>query len=142
MAQTIDRGALDRLIALGRARGALTADDLQAALPVDHMDVDALVLVMLELEAADVSVEPEAFGPPRDRPMPGSVILPEPPPGMPPPIPPTGGTGATAVAAEPMSSLAAAPAKRDLDASRDVTRAVALAGLVTLLVLGAVLVML
>ncbi|TXN55388.1 hypothetical protein FV228_26850, partial [Methylobacterium sp. WL18] len=91
MTQTIDRGTLDRLIALGRARGALTADDLQAALPIDRMDVDALVLVMLELEAAGVSVEPEAFGPPVDRAIPGSAILPGQQPGTPPPALPAGG---------------------------------------------------
>lgn len=65
MTQALDRGTLDRLVALGRDRGLLTADDLRAALPVERMDVDALVLVMLELEAAGVSVEPEAFGPRR-----------------------------------------------------------------------------
>lgn len=63
MAGTIDRATLDRLIALGRQRGELTASELQAALPVEALDVDALVLVMLELEAAGVSVEPDAFGP-------------------------------------------------------------------------------
>ncbi len=76
MSQTIDRGTLDRLIALGRDRGELSADDLRAALPVERMDVDALVLVMLELEAAGVSVEPEAFGPPEDRPIPTALTLP------------------------------------------------------------------
>ncbi len=63
MAAPIDRATLDRLIALGRQRGELTASELQAALPVEALDVDALVLVMLELEAAGVSVEPDAFGP-------------------------------------------------------------------------------
>ncbi|MCJ2056829.1 RNA polymerase sigma factor region1.1 domain-containing protein [Methylobacterium sp. J-048] len=142
MAQTIDRGTLDRLIALGRARGELTADDLQAALPVERMDVDALVLVMLELDAAGVSVEPEAFGPPVDRPVPGSVTLPVQRSGTPPPVLPTGGTGAPAVAAEAGPIRPAASPERDPDGSREVTRAVALAGLVTLLVLGAVLLML
>ena len=137
MSQTIDRGTLDRLIALGRARGALSADDLQAALPVDRMEVDALVLVMLELDAAGVSVEPDAFGPHRDRPIPGSPTLPEQNPGMP-PVLPVGGTGAPAIAAEPAPIPAAAPPGRDPDADRAVTRAVALAGLVTLLILGAV----
>lgn len=142
MAQTIDRGTLDRLIALGRARGELTAGDLQAALPVDHMDVDALVLVMLELEAAGVSVEPEAFGPPIDRPLPGALTLPEAGPGAPPPILPSGGTGAPAAAAERRPGPAAAPPEGDPDGSRAVTRAVALAGLATVLILGAVLLML
>jgi len=42
MAGTIDRATLDRLIALGRERGELTASELQAALPVEALDVDAL----------------------------------------------------------------------------------------------------
>ncbi|MCJ2123837.1 RNA polymerase sigma factor region1.1 domain-containing protein [Methylobacterium sp. J-077] len=142
MAQTIDRGTLDRLIALGRARGELSAQDLEAALPVDRMDVDALVLVMLELDAAGVSVEPEAFGPPVDRPIPGSLTLPEQRPGTLPPAPPAAGTGAPAVPAEPAPHRPATPPEQDPDGSRDVTRAVALAGLATLLVLGAVLLML
>ena len=78
MSQTIDRGTLDRLIALGRARGGLSADDLRAALPVEQMDVDALVLVMRELETAGVSVEPDAFGPPVERPVAPSLVLPAP----------------------------------------------------------------
>ncbi|KNY19686.1 RNA polymerase sigma factor region1.1 domain-containing protein [Methylobacterium sp. ARG-1] len=141
MAQTIDRGTLDRLIALGRARGELTAGDLQAALPVDYMDVDTLVLVMLELEAAGVSVEPEAFGPPIDRPLPGALTLPEAGPGVLPPILPTGGTGAPAAAAE-RGPGPAAPPEGDPDGNRAVTRAVVLAGLATVLILGAVLLML
>ena len=40
------------------------------------MDVDALVLVMLEPEAAGIGVEPEAFGPRADRPVP---LAPDPP---------------------------------------------------------------
>ncbi|MEE7488023.1 hypothetical protein MOF7_24390 [Methylobacterium oryzae] len=86
MTQGLDRGTLDRLVALGQARGTLTADDLRAALPVERMDVDALVLVMLELEAAGVSVEPEAFDPPTDRPVPVSITLPNPRPGAAPPV--------------------------------------------------------
>ncbi|MCX4198667.1 RNA polymerase sigma factor region1.1 domain-containing protein [Methylobacterium organophilum] len=87
MTQVLDRGTLDRLVALGRDRGLLTADDLRAALPVERMDVDALVLVMLELEAAGVSVEPEAFAPPTDRPVPAAVTLPAPGSGRAPPGP-------------------------------------------------------
>lgn len=67
MTTPIDRATLDRLIALGRERGELTADDLQRVLPIDTMDVDALVLVMLELDAAGVGVEPDAFGPRGER---------------------------------------------------------------------------
>ncbi|MDP4005667.1 RNA polymerase sigma factor region1.1 domain-containing protein [Methylobacterium sp. NEAU K] len=143
MSQMIDRGTLDRLIALGRARGELTAVDLQAALPVDRMEVDALVLVMLELEAAGVSVEPEAFGPPADRRVPGALTLPEPSPGSPPPIRPAGEAGAPAFAAsDPAGIRPKAAPERDPEDRAGVTRAVALAGLATLLVLGAVLLML
>lgn len=76
MAGTIDRATLDRLITLGRERGELTAEEFQAALPVDSMDVDALVLVMLELEAAGVSVEPDVLDPRADRPLPAAPELP------------------------------------------------------------------
>jgi hypothetical protein len=82
MAGTIDRATLDRLIALGRERGELTASQFQAALPVEALDVDALVLVMLELEAAGVSVEPDAFGPRADTDAAPRLVLttPEPDP--------------------------------------------------------------
>ena len=78
MSTPIDRATLDRLIALGRERGELTADDLQRVLPIDAMDVDALVLVMLELDAAGVSVEPDAFGPRGERPVTAVPDLPVP----------------------------------------------------------------
>lgn len=86
MGGTIDRGTLDRLIALGRERGELTAEALQAALPVDTMDVDALDLVMLELEAAGISVEPDVLGPRADRPLPAAPELPPVDGGVSPPI--------------------------------------------------------
>ncbi|MFF8803338.1 MULTISPECIES: Rha family transcriptional regulator [unclassified Methylobacterium] len=44
--------------------------EFQASLSVESMDVDALVLMMLELEAAGISVEPKAFGPRAARPVP------------------------------------------------------------------------
>ncbi len=78
MSTPIDRATLDRLIAIGRERGELTADDLQRVLPIDTMDVDALVLVMLELDAAGVSVEPDAFGPRGERPVTAVPDLPAP----------------------------------------------------------------
>lgn len=76
MTSMIDRGTLDRMIALGRERGELTAEEFQAALPVESMDVDALVLMMLELEAAGISVESKVFGPRADRPVPLAPELP------------------------------------------------------------------
>lgn len=142
MAQTLDRGTLDRLIAVGRTRGALTADDLRAALPVERMDVDALVLVMLELEAAGVSVEPEAFGPPTDRPVPVPVTLPASPPGAAAPVRPADtGHGAVSAATPPAPLRPPVPGPAP-DNPTDAGRAVLLAGLATVLVLGAAVLML
>ncbi|MDH3032396.1 RNA polymerase sigma factor region1.1 domain-containing protein [Methylobacterium fujisawaense] len=140
MTQGLDRGTLDRLIALGRSRGAITADDLHTALPVERMDVDALVLVMLELEAAGVSVEPEAVGPPANRPVSTAVELPAPKPGTPPDRATEPGYGAAAFAAP--RSAAAAPPEPIPDDRADASRAVILAGLTTVLILGTVLLML
>ena len=138
MSQTIDRGTLDRLIALGRARGGLSADDLRVALPVEQMDVDALVLVMLELETAGVSVEPDAFGPPVERPVAPSLVLPAPESEPAPPVRPADGGAATAPAANrpaaPMVPPLAGP-----DDRAGINRAVMLAAAATLLLLGAVL---
>lgn len=140
MSQTIDRATLDRLIARGRDRGELSAEDLRAALPVERMDVDDLVLVMLELEAAGISVEPEAFGPPADKPLTTGLTLPARDPG---PVPAVrAGEGADAAAAPTASGSRATPPQTDPDEGAGVNRAVALAGLATLLVLGAVLVLL
>lgn len=139
MTQVLDRGTLDRLVALGRDRGLLTADDLRAALPVERMDVDALVLVMLELEAAGVSVEPEAFGPPTDRPVPASVTLPAPGSGTPPVRAAEAGPDAAFAAPASAAPAAAEPIPDD---GADAGRAVLLAGLATVLILGAVLLML
>ncbi|MGU3452143.1 RNA polymerase sigma factor region1.1 domain-containing protein [Methylobacterium sp. 391_Methyba4] len=140
MTQGLDRGTLDRLIALGRSRGAITADDLRTALPVERMDVDALVLVMLELEAAGVSVEPEAVGPPANRPVSTAVELPAPKLGTPPDRATEAGYGAATFAAP--GSAAAAPPEPIPDDRADASRAVILAGLATVLILGAVLLML
>ena len=137
MAGTIDRATLDRLIALGRARGEITASELQAALPVDALDVDALVLVMLELEEAGISVEPDAFGPRTETgPLP-RLTLPRPEPGVP-------QATATAESESPSRETAppTAPAQvRTGEAEgEDVTRMVLLAGLAVVLILGLVLV--
>lgn len=142
MSETIDRGTLDRLIALGRNRGELSADELRAALPVERMEVDDLVLVMLELEAAGISVEPEAFGPPADRPVSTALTLPARDPGAPSPVRRTEGTGTAASGMrDPAPVQAAGPAQAPDDAD-GATRAVVLAGLATLLILGAVLLIL
>lgn len=139
MSQTIDRGTLDRLIALGRDRGELSAEDLRAALPVERMEVDDLVLVMLELEDAGISVEPEAFGPPADKPLTTTLTLPPLDPGPIPPVRASEGADAAAFAAPSGSPQVPPPQADPDDDGAGVNRAVALAGLVTLLVLGAVL---
>lgn len=141
MSETIDRGTLDRLITRGRNRGELSAEDLRAALPVERMDVDDLVLVMLELEAAGISVEPEAFGPPTDKPLTTAVTLPVRDPGSVPPVRAAEGADAV-VSAAASGSRPAPPPQADPDDGAGVNRAVALAGLATLLVLGTVLLLL
>ncbi|MCJ2101284.1 RNA polymerase sigma factor region1.1 domain-containing protein [Methylobacterium sp. E-046] len=139
MSQTIDRGTLDRLIALGRARGGLSADDLRAALPVEQMDVDALVLVMLELETAGVSVEPDAFGPPVERPVAPSLVLPAPESEPAPPVRPADGGGAVTAPAAKRPAAPMVPPLAGPDDRAGVNRAVMLAAAATLLLLGAVL---
>ncbi|MEL6064622.1 MULTISPECIES: RNA polymerase sigma factor region1.1 domain-containing protein [unclassified Methylobacterium] len=141
MSQTIDRGTLDRLIARGRDRGELSAEELRDALPVERMDVDDLVLVMLELEAAGISVEPDVFGPPADKPPTTALTLPARDPGPVPPVRAAEGADAAA-STTTAGSHAIPPPQADPDDGAGVNRAVALAGLATLLVLGAVLLLL
>ena len=142
MAGTIDRGTLDRLVALGRSRGDLTAGDLRAALPIDDMDVNALVLVMLELDAAGVSVEPEALGPRQDRPGPSAPELPAPPPVAPQGAGTIGDGRAAAVAAPaPPGTAGVRIAPGGATGEDAVGRVVLLSGLVVLLVLGSLLVL-
>ena len=143
MSQTIDRGTLDRLIALGHAQGELSVDDLRAALPVEHMDVDALVLVMLELEAAGVSVEPDAFGPPVERPVTVPPALPAREAGAAHPARHADSAGAAARPAADQRTAAPDPLLGTNPEDRaGVNRAVALAGAATLLLLGVLLLML
>ncbi|GJD93192.1 RNA polymerase sigma factor region1.1 domain-containing protein [Methylobacterium iners] len=140
MASTIDRGTLDRLIVLGGERGELTAAELQAVLPVDSMDVDALVLVMLELEAAGISVEPEVFGPRAHEPV---SFAPE--------LPPVASDAVEPVAraaeggpmmARPVADIATAPAATVTSRERtDVNRIVLISGLATFLILAILLVL-
>lgn len=138
MSHAIDRATLDRLITLGRERGQLTADDLQRALPVDTMDVDALVLVMLELDAAGVGVEPDAFGPRGERPALPGPDLPAPAPGAAAsaPVP----VGAPEAAGGVVGAGAEAPAASARPtAAEPVDRIVLLSGLAAFLVLAGVL---
>jgi hypothetical protein len=86
-----------------------------------------------------VSVEPEAFGPPTDRPVPASVTLPAPGSGTPPVRAAEAGPGAAFAAPASAAPAAAEPIPDD---GADAGRAVLLAGLATVLILGAVLLML
>jgi hypothetical protein len=56
----IDSGTLARLVALGRAKGHLTNQDLETALPIDTMDAEDIALVVVHLEDAGVAVELDA----------------------------------------------------------------------------------
>ncbi|MCJ2023426.1 RNA polymerase sigma factor region1.1 domain-containing protein [Methylobacterium sp. J-067] len=136
MAAPIDRATLDRLIALGRQRGELTASELQAALPVEALDVDALVLVMLELEAAGVSVEPDAFGPRGETVAAPRFTLAAPDPDPPPALASAGRGDGPAAGAEPPP--APGPGRAD-PGDEDVGRVVLFAGLAVVLVIGAIL---
>lgn len=53
----IDSDTLARLVALGRRKGHLTNQDLEAALPVDIMSPEDIALVVVHLEEAGVSVD-------------------------------------------------------------------------------------
>ncbi|MBB2962637.1 RNA polymerase sigma factor region1.1 domain-containing protein [Methylobacterium sp. R2-1] len=137
---TIDRATLDRLIVLGRERGELTAEELQAALPVDSLDVDALVLVILELEAAGVSVEPDVLGPRVDRPLPATPELPPGAAGLSSPIV-TAAEGEL-TASRPAAKVTQAPVGDGASGERTgIDQIVLLSGLVAFLILTVVLVL-
>jgi len=53
----LDRRTLDDLVALGRAKGHLTTDDLQAALPTQAMAAEDIALIVVHLEDAGIAVE-------------------------------------------------------------------------------------
>ncbi len=86
----IDSSTLARLVALGRAKGRLTLEDLKAALPVDTMDAEDIAPVVVHLEDAGVPVELDerllgqpSTGRPPARPV--EVVLPATDPGRHPP---------------------------------------------------------
>ena len=57
MQPAIDRNSLERLIALGRQKGGLTNQDLEEALPVDHMSAEDIALMVVHLEEAGIPVD-------------------------------------------------------------------------------------
>lgn len=57
MQPAIDRTTLESLIALGRQKGSLTNQDLEAVLPTGAMSVEDIALVVLQLEEAGVPID-------------------------------------------------------------------------------------
>jgi hypothetical protein len=57
MRPAIDRSTVESLILLGKQRGGLTNQDLQAALPVGSMSAEDIALIVMQLEEAGVSVD-------------------------------------------------------------------------------------
>ena len=101
MQAAFDRTTLDRLVALGKSQGGLTPDDLRRALPVDRMSAEDIALVLIELEEAGISVDPDEALLTSGRPLPpaGAVRLPE-----------SGAAEAALPAAEPTKTTTAASA--------------------------------
>jgi len=70
----ISTAVFDRLVQLGRRRGALQSDDIRQALPVDAMTTEEIVDVVTRLEDAGIAVEIDpALLTPRHRKMPSQV---------------------------------------------------------------------
>lgn len=59
MQPALDRTTLDRLIDIGRRKGHLTTEDLRESLPVESMSADDIALVVVHLEELGVAVELE-----------------------------------------------------------------------------------
>jgi hypothetical protein len=59
MQPALDSNTLDRLIALGRKKGYLTNQDLEANLPIDSMSPEEIALIVVHLEETGVPVELE-----------------------------------------------------------------------------------
>jgi len=57
MQQALDSNTLDRLVSLGRQRGHLTNQDLQANLPIASMSAGEIALIVMQLEESGVPVE-------------------------------------------------------------------------------------
>lgn len=142
-ASAVARGELDRLIALGRQKGELSPADLQAVLPIHGMSAEAIAQVVLDLDAAGIPVELEDLLPGRAHPDGIAPVPLAPAPGLPsldgaseprrPITPPSRAAGP--VAAGGTLSPAAPPVE-----GRRVRAAVLVAGLIVLVLMGAVLV--
>ena len=56
----ISTTAVDRLMQLGRRRGALEIDDIRQALPIDTMTIEEVADVVARMEEAGISVDIDA----------------------------------------------------------------------------------
>lgn len=134
-----DKAALDRLMALGRRRGHLTTGDLESELPISAMAPDEIALVIVHLEEAGIPVEVDAAlltGEHRPTaPGEGGIVLPARAADLPPAAPATL-TGASAPST-PATPDDAGPAAQH--PPRSAHRAVAIAGLLVIVILVALL---
>ena len=135
MQAAFDRTTLDRLIALGKSQGGLTPDDLRRALPVDQMSAEDIALVLIELEEAGISVDPDEIVTASGRPLPpaGTVRLPE--PGAAEAAPPAAEPTKAATAVRAPETRAVAPPKPQGGAHRAVVWAGVAALVLALVVL-------
>ncbi|AWN34584.1 RNA polymerase sigma factor region1.1 domain-containing protein [Methylobacterium radiodurans] len=138
MSAVIERRILDRLIALGRATGRISSDELRAHLPTATMTAEDIALVVLELEEAGVEVEFEGPLSATGRPAPVRPIAELPP--LPAAAPAAKVSGTTAGAVRPTVPAAAPRSGPGPSGGREtVTRAVLAAGALTILVVVVVL---
>ncbi|KQT70144.1 hypothetical protein ASG51_13820 [Methylobacterium sp. Leaf465] len=140
---TVAQRDLDRLIALGRQKGELSPADLQAALPIHGMSAEAIAQVVLDLEAAGIPVELEDLLTGRAHPD-GIARLPlAPAPGPPSldaaPAAPRPDAPASRAGAPVAAGLEPGPATPSAEGHR-VRNAVLVAGLIVLVLMGAVLI--
>lgn len=139
MGAVIERRILDRLIALGRATGRISSEELGAHLPTAALTAEDIALVVLELEEAGVEVEFEGPLESAGRPAPVRPVAELPPLPTAPAV--AAASAPTARAAGSSAPGAAAP-RPDPDRSggrETVTRAVLAAGALTILVIAVVL---
>jgi hypothetical protein len=138
----IDRNTLDRLVALGQTRGTLTVRDLKEHLPIEDLDADTIALIVAHLEDAGIAVElddPPSTGPGRTPPLqaPGAELQTPGGSHRPPP-------SRAAVTGElgPAELRGDGTHPSDFRQSPRVHRAVAIAGVLVLLLLGLALLVL
>ena len=139
MAAGISNDTLQRLIELGKQKGQLFPEDLFSLLPVDRMSAEDIALVVLEIEEAGVPVESEEAlltlsRPAEMRTITEAIALALPP--LPHPDDSLRPDDASAhVSTRPVESSVGAAAHHEADGPR-INRVVALAGVLTLLILG------